>query len=115
MAVLLELLGAQGTAVTMQLDAGVLIVRALQFIGAGAVGLILWFLQRLIRGVDELTTKVSTVNGEVKKVSQELFGPNGENGMRSELKRASRSIHKHERVLIELAVRNDIEIPEDEE
>jgi len=110
---LADLAAQAGTVV--QLDVGAIISRLFTFVGTGLLAIVIWFLRRLVTGFEALDQKVSTMNGEVKKVSQELFGPDGRNGMRSELKRASRSIHRHERVLIKLAERNDVNVPELEE
>ncbi len=97
------------------LDLGPYVPRVLSFIGLGLLGTVVWFLKRLIAGVDEVGQSVNAMKVDVQKVSHELFGATGTNGMRSDLKRARRSLARHERVLIELAVRNEIEIPDDEE
>ncbi len=97
------------------LDLGSYVPRVLSFVGLGLLGVVVWFLKRLIAGVDQVGQTVNAMKADVQKVSHELFGATGTNGMRSDLKRVSRSVARHERVLIELAVRNDIEVPADEE
>lgn len=99
-------------AITMSVDPGKMILGAalglLAALGAG-----LRFLGgRLLAAVDAVGDKVDATAVKVTKIEQELFGPDGKNGMRSDVRRMSRVLDAHDAVLIQLAVKNDIDVPE---
>jgi hypothetical protein len=99
-------------AITMSVDPGkVIIASAVALAGAVFAGLKLLG-TRVLAAVDAVGQKVDDTAKQVSKIDQELFGPTGENGMRSDVKRMSRVLDQHDAVLIQLAVKNDIDVPE---
>jgi len=102
------LLGAfsQTAVVPIQLD----LASALGKVAYGALGLvgtgILWLAKQ---GLDTL----NRLDAKVTKISHELFGPEGNNGMRSDVRDAKRTLHAHTRVLAILADREGIDFEED--
>jgi hypothetical protein len=55
--------------------------------------------------VDE---QLQGIGSQMQKVTQEMFGPNGDNGMRGDLRRSKALLVKHDRLLVELATREGI-------
>jgi hypothetical protein len=102
------LLGAfsQTAVVPIQLD----LASALGKVAYGALGLvgtgILWLAKQ---GLDTL----NRLDQKVTRISHELFGPEGNNGMRSDVRDAKRTLHAHTRVLAILADREGIDFEED--
>ena len=106
------LAAVQAAAVTLSVDPSKLILGSV----LGIAGLLLAGLKflgtRTLTAIEGVATQVATTEKAVTKISQELFGPDGKNGMRSDVKRLSQQINSHHSVIIELAVRNDIDVPE---
>lgn len=109
---LLDVAPQAQAAITMSVDPGKVIIGA----ALGLAGLIVAGLKflgnRLLNAVDAVGTKVDATARQVSKIDQELFGPDGTNGMRSDVRRISRQMEADRTVLIELAVKNDIDVPE---
>ncbi len=58
-------------------------------------------------------TQLGALSQQMQKVTQETFGPNGDNGMRGDVRESKKLLAKHDRILVRLADRNGI--PYDEE
>lgn len=100
------------SAIEMSVDPGKMIIGGVVFIVA-TMGAALQFLgKRVLASIDAVGEKVDATATKVTKIDQELFGPDGTNGMRSDVKRLSRQVEADRTVLIELAVKNDIAVPE---
>lgn len=99
-------------AITMSVDPGKMIIGAALGLAAAVFAGLKFLGGRLLAAVDAVGVKVDATAQKVTKIDQELFGPNGENGMRSDVKRMSRVLDEHDAVLIQLAVKNDIDVPE---
>jgi hypothetical protein len=98
--------------VNMSVDPGKLIIGGVVLI-ITAMGAALKFLgQRVLASIDAVGVKVDATALKVTKIDQELFGPDGTNGMRSDVKRISRQMEEDRTVLIELAVKADIDVPD---
>lgn len=74
---------------------------------------------QLVRVRGELSEHSKHVDGrldrlstEMQKVSQEMFGPQGDNGMRGDLRRTRDLVVKHDRLLVRLADRADVKFEE---
>jgi hypothetical protein len=103
------LLGAFGQAtVPIQLD----LASALGKVAYGALGLVgtalLWLAKQ---GLDTL----NRLDAKVTKISHELFGPEGNNGMRSDLRTTKRIVERHSKVLAVLADREGIDFHEEDQ
>ena len=99
-------------AITMSVDPGKMIIGAALGLMATVIAGLKFLGGRLLAAVDAVGEKVDATAKKVTKIDQELFGPTGENGMRSDVKRMSRVLDQHDAVLIQLAVKNDIDVPE---
>jgi hypothetical protein len=65
-------------------------------------GALLWLAKQ---GLDTL----NRLDAKVTKISHELFGPEGTNGMRSEVRDSTRMLHAHTKVIAILADREGID------
>jgi hypothetical protein len=99
-------------AITMTVDPGKMIIGA----ALGVVGVVIAGLKflggRLLKAVDAVGEKVDDTAVTVTKMNQELFGPDGTNGMRSDVKRMSRQMEVDRIVLIQLAAKEGLDVPE---
>ena len=93
---------AQATVVPIHLDIasvlGKMVYGALSLLG----GALLWLAKQ---GLDTL----NRLDAKVTKISHELFGPEGTNGMRSEVRDSTRMLHAHTKVIAILADREGID------
>lgn len=117
------------------LDLGKVVLTVLGVILSGLATAVIFFVKRLIASFDgfkteitakvdrvgtELTSHSTHVDGQLRSISQqvqtvthEMFGPNGDNGMRGDLRRTKELVVKHDRLLVRLADRADISFEED--
>lgn len=99
-------------AITMSVDPGKMILGAAVGLAAAVFAGLKFLGARMLDAIDAVGAKVDATALKVTKIDQELFGPTGENGMRSDVRRMSRVLDEHDAVLIQLAVKNDIDVPE---
>lgn len=119
---------------TVQLDLGKLVVAAVGTVLSALAAGVIFFIKRLIASFDGFKTEVrgkfgkvqsdlsahsehvegqlGEVSRQMQRVTQEMFGPNGDNGMRGDLRRTKDLVVKHDRLLVRLADRNDIPFEE---
>lgn len=115
-ALLIVLLSAftQAGVVPIPVDLGGLMTKAAYAaIALGGSG-VLWLARRALSTLEQLDAKMSTANQKLTKIDHELFGPEGNNGMRSDVKEAKRELKRHSRVLAVLADREGIAFNEDD-
>lgn len=132
--VVLDLL-AQTAAPTVQLDLGKLILAAIGTLLSALATAVIFFVKRLIASFDGFKTEVTgkfagleqnlsehrehveedlgAVSQQMQRVTQEMFGPNGDNGMRGDLRRTKDLVVKHDRLLVRLADRAKVDFEED--
>jgi hypothetical protein len=93
---------AQATAVPIHIDIasvlGKMVYGALSLLGCA----FLWLAKQ---GLDTL----KRLDAKVTKISHELFGPEGNNGMRSEVRDSTRRLHAHTKVIAILADREGLD------
>lgn len=115
------LLLAQAAALAghVQLDVAKLLLGLIATVLSMLVAVVGFFLRRLLTGLDAHRTHVDEqfdgVHKELQRQTQELFGPTGTNGMRGDLRQTKRLVIKHDRVIIRLAERAGVPVPEDED
>jgi hypothetical protein len=129
---LVEVLSQVAPAPTVQLDLGKLILTTVGTVLSVLATAVIFFVKRLIQSfdlfkgevrgkMDEMQEDLSThsehvdgqlaaIGSQMQKVTQEMFGPNGDNGMRGDLRRSKRLLVKHDRLLVELATREGIKV-----
>jgi hypothetical protein len=127
---LVDVLSQVAPAPTVQLDLGKLILTTVGTVLSVLATAVIFFVKRLIQSFDlfkgevrgkmdkvqeDLSTHSEHVDGQLQeigsqmqKVTQEMFGPNGDNGMRGDLRRSKALLVKHDRLLVELATREGI-------
>lgn len=126
---------AQVTAApTVQLDLGKLVLAAIGTVLSVLATSVIFFVKRLIASFDgfkgevrgkmhEMQENLSAhsehvdgqlqeIGSQMQKVTQEMFGPNGDNGMRGDLRRTKELVVKHDRLLVRLADRADLPFEE---
>jgi len=85
----------------------------------GVLGLIgaaiVWLAQQALATLKGLDAKMTGASQKLTKIDHELFGPEGNNGMRSDVKDAKKELKRHSRVLAVLADREGIPFHEDDE
>lgn len=134
MRALLEAAAQFAPAPTVQLDLGKLILATVGTVLSVLATAVIFFVKRLIKSFDlfkgevrgkidkmqqDLSAHSEHVDGQLQqigsqmqKVTQEMFGPNGDNGMRGDLRRTKDLVVKHDRLLVLLADRADLPFKE---
>jgi hypothetical protein len=118
----LTLTAAQAGTVTIPLDLGALIGRAVNYAGYLLVALLLWIGKGALKSVkswmadvsaslSKLTDSVGGLERETRTVKQELFGVNGDNGMRSDVRETKEITVSHALFLERVAERLELEGP----
>lgn len=127
---LLLLAQAAALAGQVQLDIAKLVMGLIVTVLSMLIGVVGFLLRRLLTGFDGFKSEVranlqtvsddlgehsahvdarlGVIQGELQKVTQEMFGPNGDNGMRGDLRKTKDLVVRHDRLLVRLADRADL-------
>lgn len=106
---LLTAFSTQGAGmVPIHIDLAALLVKVAYGAISVASAALLWLGKK---GVDTL----GRMDKQLTTMTHELFGPEGNNGMRSEVKESTRRLRAHSRVLAVMADREGIKFKEDDE
>ena len=98
-----DLLTQLAPAPTVQLDLARIITGVVATAFAMLCAVVVYFLKNILDEFRAMRTNVQTV-------MTVLFGPDGKNGMRSDLRKTRQLQVKHDRLLVELAAQNGIEV-----
>jgi hypothetical protein len=99
-------------ALTMSVDPAQLLLKGLAWIAIAVVAFMGWLAKLAIAKANQVLESMGTTAETVQKIHHELFGATGENGMRSDLRRVSVQQNLHHDVLVQLAEKQGIDVPE---
>lgn len=94
--------------VPIHFDAGAMVSRGIWVLLTIVGGGLLYLSKEALSTLKRLDGKVSSMDKKVETMTHEMFGPNGTNGMRGDMKHTKRLVERHDRLLVLLADRAHI-------